>query len=264
MEAPARDYYEVLGVARGADAATVKRAFRARARRFHPDVSDDPEAESRFRELAEAYSVLSRPASRLLYDRLGYRGRTWAASPAAAQALVGLLELWARARRRPRHSGTVAEVDLGFYEAARGARRKIRYRASGPCSACGGSGAADGGVVETCGACAGRGTIRQTDDSGDVVLLQLARCELCAGSGRLVSRPCAECGGGREMQHDREVELSIPSGAEDGERLPVTGEEGAFVLLRVAAQPVDSRLVRAAAAFALVAAVAFVVFVFAG
>ncbi len=115
------DYYDVLGVARGADAAEIKRAFRARARLLHPDVSDDPDAEGRFRELADAYAALSKPASRLLYDHFGYRGRgAWTASPAQ-----GLFDLGERSKRRG--AGDVAEVELGFYEAARGGRRSVRF-----------------------------------------------------------------------------------------------------------------------------------------
>jgi molecular chaperone DnaJ len=257
MGPDARDFYEVLGVARSAEAATVKRAFRARARLLHPDVSEDPDAERKFAELAEAYAVLSRPASRLLYDRLGYRGRgAWVASPAAAQALAGLIEFCARSRKRSRDPGQVAVFDLGFYEAARGARRTVHYRSRGPCEACGGSGTA-GGTAATCSACSGRGILRRRDDSGDVLLLELVTCECCGGSGRLVTVPCPDCGGCGESEQEREVPFSIPSGAEDGARLPLAGEDGAFVLLRVAPQPRDSAVVRAVAAVGLLVALGF-------
>jgi curved DNA-binding protein len=124
----ARDFYKVLGVARGAQAGEIKRAFRSKARMLHPDVSADPAAERKFRELAEAYAVLSRPASRMLYDRFGYRGRgVWAAPPASAHAFTSLLELWARATRRPKPVGAVGYIELGFYEAMRGGRRLVRY-----------------------------------------------------------------------------------------------------------------------------------------
>ena len=198
MEAAARDYYDVLGVERGADTTMLKQAFRAKARLLHPDVSDDPDAERKFRELAEAYSVLSGPASRMLYDRFGYRGRDTWSSPAAAQAVAGLLDFWAHAARRRRPAGAVAVVELGFYEAARGARRTVRYRGHG------------------------------------------------------------------EIELEREVELSIPSGAEDGERLPLNGDDGAFAVLRVRPQPPDSTLLRTTAALGLLAAVGFLAFLFLG
>jgi molecular chaperone DnaJ len=185
----ARDYYQVLGIAPDADAAAIKQAFRSSARRLHPDVSTDPDAEEKFRTIADAYAVLSKPASRLLYDRFGYRGRgAWAESPAAAQAFNGLFEYWARSRRRPRQSGDLAELELEFYEAARGGRRTVSYRSRGPCESCGGSGAFGGGPAQPCAACSGRGHLRETDDSGGVRLLQLVKCEECEGTGRVVPR----------------------------------------------------------------------------
>jgi molecular chaperone DnaJ len=258
--AATRDYYEVLGVARGADPATLKRAFRERARRYHPDVSAEPDAEERFRELAEAYCVLSRPGSRLLYDSFGYRARgPFAGSPAAEQAFAGLFELWSRARHRPRNGrprdGAVAVVELGFYEAARGARRTVRYRSFGPCPACAGSGSADGALALSCVACEGRGTVRRKDDSGAVVLLRLTTCKACGGSGRLVGEPCPRCEGKRELEFDREAEVSIPSGVEDGRRIELDGTD--TVVVRVAPQPPDSTILRGAAAVGLVFALAF-------
>ena len=236
-----RDFYEVLGVMRGAEAAEIKRAFRAKARLLHPDVSADPNAEQQFRELAEAYAVLSRSASRLLYDRFGYRGGPWASEPSAAQAFARLMEFWARGTKRPEPAGAVGYIELGFYEAMRGGRRLVRY-------------ASRIESADPCIACSGRGTVRRTDDSGDVVLLQLVTCEDCAGSGRR----------GGATEEEREVLVSVPSGAEDGDRIPIDGDPGAFVVLRVSPQPPDSTLVRATAAAGLLAAVGFLAFLFLG
>jgi len=209
-----RDFYDVLGVARHADAETIKRAFRVKARLLHPDVSADPEAESRFRELAEAYAVLSRSASRLLYDRFGYHGRgVWEAEPASAHAFARLMEFWARATRRTPTAGAVGYIELGFYEAMRGGRRLVRY-------------ASRSGSGDPCGAC----------------------------SGRL----------GGEREEEREVLVSVPAGAEDGDRIPIGGDPGAFILLRVSPQPPDSILVRAVAGVGLLAAVGFLAFLFLG
>jgi molecular chaperone DnaJ len=255
-----RDFYEVLGVAHGTDAKTIKRAFRAKARMLHPDVSADPAAEEKFRELAEAYAVLSRPASRLLYDRFGYRGRgIWAAQPASAQAFASLMEFWARAMRRPRPAGAIGLVELGFFEAMRGGRRLVRYAAPGPCPSCRGVG---GASAEICHACSGRGTVRRTDASGDAVLLQLVKCEGCGGSGRLVSEACPQCGGAGETVQEREALVSVPSGAEDGDRIPLEGDPGAFVVLSVRPQPPDSTLVQASAALGLLAALCFLAYLF--
>jgi molecular chaperone DnaJ len=258
VTAKARDFYEVLGVQRGADATELKRAFRAKARLFHPDVSDEPDAEERFRELAEAYGVLSRPGSRLLYDNFGFRSRVpWAASPGAEQAFAGLFEIWSRARRRPRpaQDGDVAVVELGFFEAARGARRTVSYRSRGPCPGCNGSGAANGSWADACEACEGRGSLRRRDDSGSVVLLQVTTCEACGGTGRAVGEACSECEGEGDLERDREAEVSIPSGVADGERIQLDGT--ATVVVHVAPQPRDSTLLRATAAAGLVLALGF-------
>jgi molecular chaperone DnaJ len=243
------DYYDVLGVARGADAAEIKRAFRARARQLHPDVSSDPDAEERFRELADAYAALSKPASRLLYDRFGYRGRgAWAGSPAQ-----GLFDLWEPSRRRA-GSGEVGEVELGFYEAARGGRRTVRYATRVACPSC---------TTAPCVACDGRGTTRESVDDGAVRVLQLVTCGVCGGSGR-AAVSCERCGGSGEVEADRVSEVTIPSGVEDGTRVPLADADGDHVVIRVGPQPRDPAALRVAAALGLVVAVAFLVFLLLG
>jgi molecular chaperone DnaJ len=230
------DYYEVLGVARGADAAEIKRAFRARARELHPDVSGEPDAEERFRELADAYAALSKPAGRLLYDRFGYRVRG----------------AWTGARRTS-GNGALGEVELGFYEAARGGRRTVRYATQVACPAC---------ATGPCLACDGRGTIRESVDDGDVRVLQLVTCAVCGGSGR-ATVDCARCGGSGRVDVEREAEVTIPSGVESGARVPV-GPDGEHVVVRVEPQPRDPAGLRVAAALGLVAAVAFLLFLLLG
>jgi molecular chaperone DnaJ len=250
----ARDYYAVLGVPRDADAAAVKQAFRARARLLHPDVSPETDAEEKFRELADAYSVLSKPASRLLYDRFGYRGRgAWVASPDAAHAFYRLFDFWDRAKRRERSHADDAEVELGFYEAARGASRTVTYVQRAPCQAC-------DLPPAVCPSCGGRGHRRESEDAGSVRLLQLVTCLTCGGSGRIASSACAECDGSGEVELTREAEVTIPSGVEDGTRLPLADAEGPHVVVRVRPQPRDSTVLRATAAVGLAAALAFLAF----
>lgn len=240
------DYYEVLGVARGADAAEIKRAFRAKARLLHPDVSDDLDAEERFRELADAYAALSKPASRLLYDHFGYRGRgAWTGSPAQ-----GLFDLWERSRRR---SARDIELELSFYEAALGGRRLVRYRTRSACPSC---------TTGPCQACGGRGNRRESLEEGDVRVLQLVTCEDCGGTGR-VAGDCEQCGGSGEVEAEREAEVTVPSGVEDGARVPL-GDDGEHVLIRVRPQPRDPAALRFAAALGLVAALGFLVFLLVG
>ena len=249
-----RDYYEVLGVARGADAPTIKQAFRAQARLLHPDVSRDADAEVKFRELADAYSALSKPASRLLYDRFGYRGQgAWAASPSAAQTFNGLFQFWTHSKPRARGTREVAEVELDFYEAARGGRRTVSYTSRSACPDC------DGEAV-TCSACSGSGYTRESRDDGDVRVLQLVTCEACYGSGQANAGHCVRCGDSGEVEERREVEISIPSGVEDGARIQLADADGPEAVVRVRSQPRDSAAMRVAAALGLVVAVAFLVF----
>jgi molecular chaperone DnaJ len=251
----ARDYYEVLGVARDADTTTLKRAFRASARRLHPDVSAEPDADGKFRELADAYAVLSKPASRLLYDRFGYRGSgAWSGTP---------FDFWSRPKRSKSRVGDVGELELEFYEAARGGRRKVSYRSRGPCPGCDGLGTRGGGPATTCIACQGRGHVRESDESGAVRLLQLVKCDVCDGSGRGAEARCADCEGAGETEAERTVDVVIPSGVDDGTRLPLEGDlDGPQVVVRVRPQPADSAAVRAAAAAGLAAALAFLLFLF--
>ena len=231
------DYYEVLGVARGADAAELKRAFRARARCLHPDVSSDPDAEERFRELTDAYAALSKPASRLLYDRFGYRSRG----------------AWAERSRRRSGNATVGEVELGFYEAARGGRRRVPYTRRAACAFC---------TTEACAACDGRGTRRERLDDGDVRVLQLVTCADCGGSGRAAA-PCEYCEGTGEVKVAGETEITIPAGVEDGANVTV-GRDGEHVVVRVRPQPRDPAALRLAAALGLIAAVGFLAFLLLG
>jgi molecular chaperone DnaJ len=257
-----RDYYEVLGVARDADGLAIKRAFRASARRLHPDVSNDPDADRKFRELADAYAVLSKPAGRLLYDRFGYRGGgAWVASPAAAQAFYGLLDFLGRTKHPRRARTDVAEIELEFYEAARGGRRRVSYLSSRSCAGCGGSGVLGGGPATSCPACGGRGHIRERDEAGGVRLLQLVTCGECGGSGQLVEALCPECGGAGETEETRTAVVTIPSGVEDGARLPLEADrDGPRAVVRIRSEPPDAAALRLAAALGLAVAVAFLLF----
>src|SRR5436305_6337490 len=176
----ARSYYEILGVTAEADAETIKRAFREQARALHPDVSDDPEAAEKFRELSEANGVLSRQSTRLLYDQFGYRGRgTGWFTPEGAQAAGDFL------RRR---SAPVAEVLVDEFEAERGVRRKVQWQRTERCGSCDGDGAAPGAMSMTCPACGGSGRRRVNASLSDGErLIQIEDCAQCSGRGRFVT-----------------------------------------------------------------------------
>jgi molecular chaperone DnaJ len=246
-----RDYYEVLGVPRDADVEAIRRAFHGLARDWHPDVADAADAEERFRELAEAYSVLSKREARLLYDRYGYRGRgnqgfdeaRWEARPPSA------------VRGENIHVG----IELRSFEAVEGTRRLVSYQAVTRCRACMGRGSV--GLPDLdCEYCGGSGR-RRTVSSLDVAnLLQIEPCSECIGEA------CEVCGGEGRVPAERRIRLVVPAGVEDGTQLRVSGDgndagAGSIpgdLLIRVKVLPVpdDPPVVRYAAFALMVVAIA--------
>jgi molecular chaperone DnaJ len=231
-----RDYYDVLGVSQDADERTIKKAFRSLARELHPDVSDDPAAEERFRELAEAYEVLSKPETRELYDRYGHDGLRSGGYRPTAFDFGSLSDLFSaffgddlftgltRARRPGRGSDVVAEVEIELVDAARGVKRELALEVAVACSTCRGSGAAPGSVPQTCPRCNGAGRLQQISQSvfGQFVRAQV--CPGCNGGGTVVSEPCQSCDGNGSVVERRTLEVSIPAGIHDGQRIRLSGE----------------------------------------
>jgi molecular chaperone DnaJ len=246
-----RDYYEVLGIARDADGDTIKRAFHALARDWHPDVAAAPDAESRFRELAEAYAVLSKREARLLYDRYGYRGRgndgfdeaLWDARPAAAA----------------RGENIQVGIELRSFEAEEGTRRIVTYEAAARCKACTGRGAV-GLPDPECDDCDGTGRKRTVSSLDVANLLLIETCPAC------IAEPCSQCGGEGTVRAERRIRLLVPPGVQDGAQLRVGGDgndAGAgsipgdlLVRVKVLPPPRDPRLVRYAALVLLAVAIA--------
>jgi hypothetical protein len=243
------DYYDVLGVERDADGETIKKAFRAQARALHPDVSSDPSASEKFRVLTEAYGVLSKSTTRLLYDQFGYRGRGngWF-SPEGARAAADFL------RRRV---APVAEVLVDEYEAERGVRRKVRWTTSESCPSCDGTGAAPGALTMTCPACVGKGRRRVESSLADGErLLQIEDCPSCSGRGTLASEPCEGCDGTGEITSGESAEVVVPPETKDGARVPI-GAGSRDAVVRVLAAPPDRVLVRYVAVAGLLVALVF-------
>ena len=249
-----RDYYEVLEVERDADPDSIKRAFHALARDWHPDVSNSPDAEARFRELAEAYAVLSKQERRLLYDRYGYRGRgnqgfdeaLWEARPLVAK----------------RGENVHIDIELRSYEAVDGARRVVHYRAAVRCKACMGRGSV-GLPDPQCELCGGTGRRRQTLALYFSDLLQIEDCPAC------VAEKCRQRLGEGIVESDRRIRLLVPPGVEDGAQLRV-GAEGhdlgagsipgdLLVRVKVVSPRRDPRIVRYMALALLLVAVATLV-----
>jgi molecular chaperone DnaJ len=234
MATTQRDYYEILGVDRGAGGNEIKRAFRRLARELHPDVSDAPDSEQRFREVVEAYEVLSKRETRDLYDRYGHAGlRRGGFEPSfdfgslsdLFSAFFGddLFGASGQAGRR-RGADLAAEVEIELEEAARGTRKDIQIELSATCAACGGDGAEPGSEWTTCAECRGSGRLEQVSRTvfGDFVRAET--CRRCGGLGRLAERPCKTCVGEGRVVEERTFQIEIPKGIHDGQQIRVSGE----------------------------------------
>jgi molecular chaperone DnaJ len=232
-----RDYYEVLGVQRGASMAQIKRAFRALARELHPDVSETPDAERRFRDVAEAYEVLSNPESRATYDRLGHAGlRRGGFEPSFAHfgdlsdvfaAFFGedFLGGPAAARQRSgRGSDLQAVVDVDLEEAYTGVSVTVPVEVAIPCERCAGSGGEPGTGARGCSTCGGAGMVRRVSRNVFGQFVQQRTCPECGGAGEVVETPCTDCGGDGRKVTQRRLEVDIPAGIHDGQRILIRGE----------------------------------------
>jgi molecular chaperone DnaJ len=255
-----RDYYEVLGVGRGADSDTIKKAFRRLARELHPDVSSAPDADERFKEVVEAYEVLSSSERRELYDRYGFEGLQSGGFVPTAFDLGSLSDLFsaffgddllAAGRRARRGADVGAEVTIELADAAQGVMRPVVFHVATACDTCNGSGLEPGTSPVGCATCSGRGRLERVSRSvfGDFVSAQT--CPACGGTGTIIETPCSTCEGAGRKLEDRTVEVAIPAGIHDGQRIRISGEGhagmpggpagDAYVLVRV--QP-DPRFVR--------------------
>jgi molecular chaperone DnaJ len=234
MSTTKRDYYELLGVARGADDAEIKRAFRRKARELHPDVSDAPEAEVRFREVVEAYEVLSKSETRELYDRFGHaglRGGTFDASQFDFGSLTDLFSAFfgddlfggGGRTRRARGQDVAAEVEVELVEAATGVTRDVPYEVVVTCERCSGAGAEPGTGTSECETCGGAGRLQQVGRSVFGEFVRSQTCPRCGGEGRLVEHPCVDCGGSGRAVEEKTLPVEIPSGIHDGQRIRVSG-----------------------------------------
>ncbi len=223
------DYYELLGVGRDATQEEIKRAFRRLARETHPDSNPgDPDAEYRFREIAQAYEVLSDPQRRAQYDRGGVFDPSDLFS-----SFGGIDEVLSRffggfpfggATRGPAQGRDVSVgVSITLAEAAEGLEREISYRTRVRCPTCGGSGSAPGVDLATCSRCGGQGTLRATRQTLLGTTMSIVDCDVCSGRGKTIVEACPECSGSGAVADEITVTISIPSGVDDGARLRLAG-----------------------------------------
>lgn len=229
-----RDYYEVLGVGRGATQQEIKSAYRKRAVKYHPDRNTgDKEAEERFKEAAEAYAVLSDPEKRARYDRFGERGMGGGGfggfDPSVFGDFADILGDFfgfgfgrGGGRRSSARPGADLryELEITLEEAAFGADKTLRIPRLETCDVCGGDGSREGTSASTCPTCRGAGQVQFTQG-----FFTVARtCPQCGGVGSVVTDPCEGCGGEGRLERERSIEVSIPAGVDDGSRLRLRGE----------------------------------------
>lgn len=233
MATAERDYYDLLGVERGASDAEIKKAFRKLARELHPDVNKEADAQERFRAVAEAYEVLSDAERRRLYDRYGHAGlRRGGYTPTdfAFSNLGDIFsaffgdDLFARNRGGRARGGDVgAAVRIELADAFAGVTKEVEIDVAVSCERCDGIGAEPGTERVTCPTCGGQGQLHQVSRSVFGEFVRTQACPACLGSGTVVETPCTECGGnGRALERKR-LAVDVPAGIHDGQRIRIRG-----------------------------------------
>lgn len=244
MTARSKDYYQILGVAENASEATIKGSYRKLAKKHHPDANpNDPGAGERFKEISEAYSILSNAEKRKKYDQLrrfgamgGFRAPGSTSGPSSGgrgfrfEDLGGIGDIFGSifdfgrrgtVRRKGPERGRDIEylIEISFRTAVRGGKVRINVPLTEECATCDGTGAAPGSHVETCAECHGRGTVTFGQGTFSVP----RPCPACLGRGRIPSAPCPACKGRGEVSARRRISVSVPAGADDGSRLRISG-----------------------------------------
>ncbi len=231
-----RDYYEVLGVNKNASPDELKSAFRSLARKYHPDINKESDAEEKFKEINEAYAVLSDPEKRAAYDRYGFQGLNGMGGMPDFST-IDLSDLFSeffgfggmggsqRSRNAPRRGQDLGlKVRLTFEEAVFGIEKEIQFDREEVCSACHGSKAEPGTSASKCQSCGGKGEVRQVRQTFLGSMVQVTTCPNCGGTGEVISTPCKTCRGrGLERKHIKKT-VAIPAGVDTGTQIRLAGE----------------------------------------
>jgi len=233
------DYYETLGVSKSASADEIKTAFRGLARKYHPDVSKEPNAEEQFKEINEAYAILSDQEKRAAYDRYGHAGvqgmggvpdwTTMDFSDILGDLFgFGLGGFGRSSRRSPnaprRGSDLQYRVHLKFDEAVFGVDKEIDITRDEKCETCSGSGAKPGTSPSRCSTCSGNGEVRRSQQTIFGSMVQVTTCPACGGKGEVIVNPCQTCSGKGQVRKSREKVITIPAGVDTGTQIRLAGE----------------------------------------
>jgi molecular chaperone DnaJ len=233
-----RDYYEILGVNREATDTEIKKAYRRLAVEYHPDRNEgSKEAEEKFKELAEAYSILSDPQKRQMYDRFGRDGLKGAGFSPGFSSVDDILSSFGsifddlfgfgfggrrtRARNGPRRGADLRyDLEIPFHEAVLGVERDLSLTHGTKCETCAGSGAAPGTSRKSCDRCGGTGQFMQSQGFFTIA----TTCPACGGAGQIIESPCTDCHGSGKVDKERTVSITIPAGVDEGTRMRLAGE----------------------------------------
>jgi molecular chaperone DnaJ len=256
-----RDYYDILGVQRGASDDDIKRSFRKLAQQWHPDVNTSAEADARFKEINEAYQVLSDPQRRQAYDMFGHAAAGGAGfdpfGGAAGAGFGGFGDIFdaffggaaggARRPRVPTGADLRYDLELTFAESITGAEKEIEFTALSRCETCSGSGAEPGTQPSTCPKCNGTGELRQVRSTMLGQMVNVTACDRCKGTGKIVETPCHTCRGDGRVERKRTLRVTIPAGIAEGHQVRLSGEGEAaprggvpgnlYVVIHVAPHP---------------------------
>ena len=237
-----RDYYEVLGIQKGAGEDEIKKAYRTLAKKYHPDMNPgDKDAEVKFKEINEAYAVLSDPEKKSRYDQYGHEGVDpsmgggygdfggyggFDFSDIFNSFFGGGASSSSQSRRTMAQQGEDLQyrMVLSFEEAAFGCKKDITYARVEKCPECGATGAAKGSTAETCPTCKGTGQVRVSQRTALGMFQTTRSCDNCHGTGKIIKNPCKNCNGKGYIRINKKLEVSIPAGIDDGERVGLNGQ----------------------------------------
>ena len=243
-----RDFYEVLGLSKGASEEEIKKAYRKLAKQYHPDLNPgDKEAEAKFKEVNEAYTILTDKEKKARYDQFGHAGVDPNFGAGGGDFGGGFGDFGdllgdllggfggfgfgggsSSRRTGPQKGETLrASLELTFEEAAFGCEKEINLNRNEPCEECHGSGCAAGTSPETCPDCRGTGTVRVQQRMGGMAFSSSAPCTRCRGTGRMIKSPCKACGGAGSVKRQKRLSVKIPQGIDDGQAVSLPGQGNA-------------------------------------